>query len=614
MKPFNLTATALCSALILAGCGSSGGGSSDTPIISSSSSSSSVTSSESSSSVSSSESSSESSSSVAAARIKVNQLGFAPEAAKMAVVPAGGSGGFAIIDTATDSEVMSGDLGAYNTWAPAGQSVALADFSQLQTPGTYVVRVQGALDSDPFTIGETPYRALNAAALKAYYYNRASTELLPEHAGTWARAAGHPDTNVLVHASAASAERPEGTVLSAPKGWYDAGDFGKYIVNSGISTYTLLAALEHYGSFYAAQDIGIPESGNAVPDLLDEAMWNLEWMLDMQDPADGGVYHKLTTKNFAGAVMPAEGTAQRYVVQKGTAATLNFAAVMATASRVVAEYETVYSGLADEMLAAAESAWQWAQNNSNVPYNQPSDVSTGAYGDGSFSDEFAWAAAELYITTGDDQYYQAMNPTSVPISNPGWSNTAALAWMSLAHHRNQLTELADTSLIESSILSLADNIRAQATASAYGVAMTNGDFYWGSNGGALNKAMMLMQAYRLSDDMSYANAAQGLLDYALGRNPTDYSYVTGFGERPPMHIHHRQSEADGIVDPVPGFLAGGPNTDAPSDCGGNYPAGSEAKARAYLDDWCSYSTNEVTINWNAPLVYVTGALEALYAD
>lgn len=607
MKSLNVKAVlALCSAFVLAGCGSSGGVSGgDTSSPSSSASS-----------QSSSESSSDSSAPAASAgRVLVNQIGFAPQAAKIAIVPQVSASEFSVINTATSDTVFEGQLTAFDEWAPADQIVAQADFSALQEPGTYVVRVAGVEDSDPFVVTGQPYRALNAGALKAYYYNRASTALDVDYAGDWARAAGHPDTHVLVHASAATAERPEGTVISAPKGWYDAGDFGKYVVNSGISTYTLLAALEHFGEFYASQNVGIPESGNNIPDILDEAMWNLEWMLDMQDPNDGGVYHKLTTKNFSGAVMPSAATEQRYVVQKGTSATLNFAAVMAVASRVVAEYESVYSGLSDEMLAAAEAAWQWAQANPDIAYQQPADINTGAYGDGNFADEFAWAAVELYITTGNEDYLQAASLETTGNGVPGWADTAGLAWMSLARHRQALSAAADQTLIETRIMNLADQIVEEMNNSAYGVPLVAGNFYWGSNGGALNKAMMVLQAYDYSADTKYVKAAQALLDYTLGRNPTEYSYVTGFGARPPMHIHHRQSQADGVTDPVPGFLAGGPNTDAPNDCGAErYPYGSEAIARAYLDDWCSYSTNEVTINWNAPLVYVTGALESIYGQ
>ena len=153
-------------------------------------------------------------------------------------------------------------------------------------------------DSDNFTIAANEYVAINRAAIRSYYLNRASIELLPKFAGTYARAEGHPDDHVLIHASAASEQRPEGTVISAPKGWYDAGDYNKYIVNSGITAYTLLAAYEQFPNYYNKQVLNIPESGNKVPDLLNEVMWNLQWMLAMQDPNDGGVYHKLTTKLF----------------------------------------------------------------------------------------------------------------------------------------------------------------------------------------------------------------------------------------------------------------------------------------------------------------------------
>ncbi|HEY7884178.1 MAG TPA: glycoside hydrolase family 9 protein, partial [Cellvibrionaceae bacterium] len=554
--------------------------------------------------------SSVSSAETVAGRIKVNQLGFAPSAQKLAVVPASDATSFAVVDSASGTQILTGTLSASNRWPLADETVALADFSELQSAGSYRVQVAGLPDSDPFTVGAEPYNALNKASIKAFYFNRASTQLLPEHAGDWARPAGHPDTEVLIHASAASAERPVGTVLSSPKGWYDAGDYGKYIVNSGISTYTLLAALEQFPDYYANRDLNIPESGDAIPDLLDETLWNVDWMLTMQDPHDGGVYHKLTTKNFAGIIMPHEGTEPRYIVQKGTGATLNFAAVMAAASRVLADYQEAFPGKSAEMLAAAEAAWQWALANPNVRYQQPDDVHTGAYGDSNFADEFAWAAAELYITTGNDSYYQALDAPNTGNAVPAWPQSLGLAWMSLAYHKDALTEAADTDLIEQRVIDLADNILTAGNNSAYRVSMTSSDFVWGSNGGAMNRAMMLLQAYRLTDNDAYLNAAQDLLDYVLGRNPTDYSYVTGFGERPPMEIHHRQSAADDVHDPVPGFLAGGPHSGQQDDC--DYP--SNLPAKSYVDHWCSYSTNEVTINWNAPLVYVTGALEVYYAD
>jgi len=552
-----------------------------------------------------------SSSAAVAGNIKLNQLGFLPQSAKWAVVPAGSATSFKIINVTNNAEVFSGNLSAAATWSASEESVKLADFSSIKTPGNYLVRVEGVNDSYHFTIAIDVYSALTAASIKAFYFNRNSAELLATHAGVFARPLGHPDTQVLVHPSAASAARQAGTIISSPKGWYDAGDYNKYIVNSGIATYSLLAAYEHFPEIFNGQNLDIPESGNAVPDLLDETLWNLEWMLSMQDPNDGGVYHKLTNKNFDGTVMPHQATSERYVVQKTTAAALDFAAVMATASRVVAQYETQLPGMSAKMLAAAESAWAWAVANPAVTYKQPDDVKTGEYGDGNLVDEFAWAAAELYITSKKDAYYSAMKPTEIVATVPSWGDVRGLGWISLAHHRENLTAIADKQLIVNRIDGLAANLQSVWAASPYRVTMQKNDFVWGSNSVALGQAMMLVQGYRLNGKREYLDAAQAMLDYVLGRNATDMSFVTGYGDKATLHPHHRPSEADGIAEPIPGFIAGGPQPGQQdkSDCNVAYP--SSIAAKSYLDHYCSYASNEIAINWNAPLVYVSAAIQAL---
>lgn len=546
-----------------------------------------------------------------AATIRVNQVGFLPGAAKWAAVPANRAASFAVVDAHSGREVWRGALGPSAVWEPSQEAVRMADFSAWRTPGDYRLQVDGLADSPRFTIGGDAYRALNAAAIRAYYYNRAGTALQREHAGAWARPAGHPDVQVLVHASAAGPARAEGSVISAPRGWYDAGDYNKYVVNSGITVYTLLAAYEHFPQHFERQALDIPESGNGIPDLLDEALWNLDWMLAMQDPADGGVYHKLTGKSFDGALMPHQATGDRYVVTKTTAATLNFAAVMAQASRVYAAYEAQRPGLSTRMLAAARAAWSWAQSHPAVIYRQPADIHTGEYGDAKLSDEFAWAAAELYVTTRDDAYLAAMKPAQVPIDVPGWADVAGLAWISLAHHRERLTPAADRALIERRITGLATQLADGWSASPHRVAMQTSDFVWGSNAVALNQALVLVQGYRLTGERRLLDAAQSALDYVLGRNSLGMSMVTGIGSTSPMHPHHRPSQADGVAAPVPGFIVGGPHPGQQDarDC--PVPYASKQPALSYLDHDCSYASNEVAINWNAPLVYLSAALQVL---
>ncbi|MYN38521.1 cellulase [Duganella sp. FT109W] len=548
----------------------------------------------------------------AADGIKLNQLGFLPGADKVAVVPAaaaqGAAAAFSIVRAGSDTVVQSGTLGPAVNVPESGDTVRLARFASLQTPGRYQLRVAGLPDSPPFEISASAYQAVNAAALKAYYFNRAGIALDAAHAGIYARAAGHPDTQVLIHVSAASPSRPAGSSISSPKGWYDAGDYNKYIVNSGISTYTLLAAYEDFPAYFQAQRLNLPESGNGVPDILNEARWNLDWMLTMQDPADGGVYHKLTNLRFDGMVMPAQATQPRYVVQKTTAAALDFAAVMATASRVYAPYD---AALSTRMRAAAQQAWRWAQAHPRDYYRQPADVATGEYADNDVSDEQAWAAAELYITTGDAAYYQALHAPDLAATVPSWSDVRGLAWLSLARHRKALGAAADQALIARRVDGLAQQLAAAWQQSPYGITLQKQDYVWGSNAVVLNQAMVLLHAYRLNGKRAYLDAAQSGLDYVLGRNAVELSFVTGYGARSALHPHHRPSVADGIAAPVPGWLVGGPQPGQQDkqDCPQPYP--SALPARSYLDHACSYASNEIAINWNAPLVYVSAGLQAL---
>ncbi len=546
-----------------------------------------------------------------ATAVHINQIGFLPGATKQAVIGAGAGESAQLIDPATGIVVWEGPLSLPQRWSASGTRVGMVDFSEFRDPGQYHLHLEGG-EPVPVTIGNNAFSALADAALKAFYYNRSGTALEEAHAGVWSRAAGHADTHVLVHRSAVSADRAAGTVLAAPYGWYDAGDYNKYVVNSGISTYTLLAAYEHFTTFYRQQRLNIPESNNRLPDVLDEAYWNLRWMLAMQDSGDGGVYHKLTTLNFEGAVMPAEATAQRYVVQKTTAATLNFAAVMAVAARVYEEYEDELPGFAARCRDAAAAAYAWAQRNPGDTYEQPADVLTGEYGDKDLADEFFWAAAELYLGGADDiDLDSTIGLREERLTTPSWNSVSALGYVSLHAHRDRL-QPSVRKYVEREFRRYAEELVAARRESPYGVAYgaVAEDFHWGGNGTALNQSMLLIQAYRESGRQSYLDAAVANLDYVLGRNPTGYSFVTGFGRKTPRHIHHRVSQSDGIDAPVPGLLAGGANTNGQDGC--RYP--SSFPARSYLDDWCSYTTNEIAINWNAPLVYVAGALQAIASD
>jgi len=544
-------------------------------------------------------------------KIHLNQLGFLPEAQKIAVCVDTDATKFDLIKASNNTVAYSGELTSKVYWDKSKEYVRIADFSDFKTRGTYKIKLSSGDLSYAFTIGDEVFTELTKASIKAFYFNRASTALTEEFAGVYQRPMGHPDDHVIVLPSAASTNRPAGTVISTPKGWYDAGDYNKYIVNSGISVFTLLSAYENYSGFYDSLYTNIPESTNSIPDLLDEALWNIEWMATMQDE-DGGVYNKTTHANFQGFVMPDKATAPRYVVAKGTAATLDFAAVMAMASRI---YKSYLPDFANQCLTQSKLAWQWAQDHKNVPFNNPGaeggypSVSTGGYGDTNFADEFFWAAAELYITTGNDDYYNTLD-FSQSFGVPGWPNVQTLGLLSLITHRKSLTPAADTTSFKKKLLGITEGVmNYQKNSSPYQI--PNNGFYWGSNSNASNQGMLLMHTYKLTGDIDYYNASLAALDYLVGRNATGYCFVTDQGSKSPMNIHHRQSGADNIAEPVPGFISGGPNPQNTDDCGSNsYPTLTPAKC--FLDNECSYSTNEIAINWNAPLVYLSGAIEATY--
>jgi endoglucanase len=543
---------------------------------------------------------------------QVNQTGFLPQAAKWAVVhvdKALPSDDFAVVDVATGATVLQATLQPVAHWAPAGQQIRLADLSALKKQGNYRIRVAGQPDSAPFEVGGSVYATLSQGVLKAYYFSRAGMALEQRYAGVYAREAGHPDTEVLVHASAADAKRPAGSVISSPKGWYDAGDYNKYIVNSGISVSLLLAAYEHFPKVAGTWQVDIPEQGNGLPAVLNEAAWNIDWMLSMQDPADGGIYHKLTNLRFDGFVMPHVATKPRYVVQKTTAAALDFAATMAMASRVYAKHETQRPGYAGQLLAAARKAFDWAEQHPQVLYVQPADVVTGQYDDQNLSDEWAWAATELWLSTQEVRYRSRLDLASLPCNPPAWQDVSGMVWMSLAQHLAALPD-ADAAHVRQTLRSCAQHFAADWQASAYRLALPEGAFGWGGNSVLLGQAMLLAAAHRVGGERPVLDAAQSAVDYVLGRNPLGVSMVTGFGARSPRHPHHRPSQADGVDAPVPGFVVGGanPKQEDKAECP---PYRADPAALAYVDDVCSYASNEVAINWNAPMVYMLAALKAL---
>ena len=535
-------------------------------------------------------------------RIRINQLGFYPNSIKQ----------FTVIDTLATSfdirdetnEVMfKGSLADHGIWEASGEKVLMGDFSTFKEEGTYTVVVDGYMQSYPFEIKTELYGEALRAAIKSYYFQRASMAIEAPYGGRYNRAAGHLDTQNKFHPSS---DEPESEFLAASKGWYDAGDYGKYIGNAALSVGQMMLFVEQYPMGVTDGSLNIPESNNGISDLLDELKYELDWILSMQ-ATDGGVYHKLTAKGFSGFVMPADYDLQRFIIGKGTAATLNFAAVLAQASRNYKNYDPVWS---EKALTAAEKAWQWALKNSHVVFKNPEDVSTGEYGDDQFSDDFYWAAAELFITTQKEQYRNHLMVNKQPVIHQltnSWKffvrNNAFHSL--LQNHKHLKPDFTDA--LKQWQLKMAEDILTAIGNNPYRIGLER--FEWGSNSDILNQAMILCVAHQLTGDEKYLHGAEQITDYIFGKNATGYCFLTGFGSKQVLFPHHRPSGADGIEAPVPGFIAGGPNKDRQDRQEVSYT--SEAPAKSYMDVQASYASNEVCLNWNAPAVYVLGYLEQI---
>jgi endoglucanase len=536
--------------------------------------------------------------------IRYNQIGYTANRPKLISVVSNNEFDKVsyIIKDASGKEIMSGETGKGLLWKDSGEYVSILDVSSINNEGEYEVLI--GENKVRYKLLNNPYGDLSQALFKYYYLNRCSIELEEKYAGQWKRPAGLNDDIVKIHSSAATKERPEGTVISGSKGWFDAGDYNKYVSNSGISTYTLLSAFENYSEYYGSKEFNIPESGNNLPDVLDEVIWNLDWMLSMQDPFDGGVYHKLTGLKFSGAIMPHEYDLERYVVKKSTSAALNLAAVAAIASRVFSQFEAK-KDYSVKLLKASKKAYEWAKKHPEDYFRNPEGVRTGQYEDDDLFGEFQWAAVELLITTKDESYSKDIQIDKISNEVPWWQDASALSLYSITKHSTSLDKFIDVNLAKKKFLDQASELKNRIETEPMRVAMKGKDYVWGSNGVAGNQLMYLMKAYEVTNDIDYLNAVFVGLDYFLGRNGVGTTYITGQGIISPKFPHHRTSEADKIKEPVPGMVVGGPQPGQQDKC----EYFSKMPAKSYSDTWCSYASNEVTINWNAPLVYVVNALQ-----
>lgn len=553
--------------------------------------------------------------------IYVNQVGYLPQAGKVAVssFPCN----FQLINAQTQLSVLDGAATAAGSDACSGEQVWQIDFSEAVVPGSYYILADNGERSHTFRIEENVYEALKSAVVKALYYQRCGCELVMEHAGVYTHKACHTAPSIFLEDYISKAPNPQQFDMTG--GWHDAGDFGRYTSPAAVALAHLLYAYELFPE-KLQMNLNIPESGNDMPDLLNECFYELTWLLKMQAP-DGGAYHKLTSFSHADFIMPEEDSAQFIIYPVSSMATADFAAVMALASRVYAPFRPAFS---KQALAAARKAWAWLETHPYIGFHNPDGSNTGEYDDECDLDERLWACAELLRTDrenapmmqGKNTYLEKLKEYSaMPVSKTdfGWTDVSGLAALTILFDPDHSAGCLEADY-KKVLFAEADRLCELQTVSGYRLAMKPDDFVWGSNMVVCNRAMLLILASLLADDRKtadgretadhrkaadYREAALNQLHYLLGRNALDISYVTGFGENAFRNPHNRPTFADGIELPMPGWVSGGPfKTPCDEAARARIPEGT-APMKCYVDHVDSYSTNEITIYWNSPVAFMT---------
>ncbi len=582
--------------------------------------------------------------------IRVNQLGYLPGADKVAILVTSVTEPlpWELVDS-TGTPLIRGVTLVHGRDSSSGDQVHVIDFSSFDTEARDLRLTAGPdAKSHPFSVGRALYKDLGRDALRFFYHMRSGTPIEIPYAEQerWAHPAGHlPDIAACAPRTGCSYS------LDVTGGWYDAGDHGKYVVNGGFSVWMLQNAYERQQalgrshSWFADGALNIPESSNGVPDVLDEARWQLEFMMKMQVPAGnplaGMAHHKMHDVQWTSlATGPHEDSQKRILRPPTTAATLNLAAVLAQAARLWSSYDP---GFAARCLSSAEVAWQAAKKHPAL-FSPPSDSDGGgAYADDVVEDEFFWAAAELLLTTGKAEYqnWLATSPLATNIGEDlvidGEASASAVTWQRVdvlgkvslalapgsrsgkqakpklgssvgamtAEHVSQ----AEAKRYRELLIEAGERLLATAANQGYRFPMRpgpHGNYPWGSNADVLGNMVLLGAAADWKPEGGYADGLVAGLDYLLGRNALGQSYITGYGALPVQNVHHRfwshQANPE-YPPPPPGCVAGGPNSDMQDPYVIAAGLRGCALQKCYVDHIDAYSVNEVAINWNAALVW-----------
>jgi len=539
--------------------------------------------------------------------IAVNQAGYLPHGSKqaVAVVPdLHGAGHYELVNTKTGTTVYRIKTTSSVYDPRSEQNLQHIDFSDFTGTGRFYLCGEGMRSLD-FDIADNTYRQVLRLLLRSFYLQRCGVALNDPETGLQ-HPACHLDDGLVAHDDPINRK---GTRVHATGGWHDAGDYGKYVSTTTVVIGRLLSLFEQDPPIRGDGWLDIPGGKNGVPDILDEARFGLDWLLKMQR-SDGAVYRKLSGDHWPPLVPPDKDTQTRYLYGPATSDTAKFVAVMAAAARV---FRSCDSEQAQRYLEAALKSWRHLEQ---IPLQRIDWVEGDDSGSGKYlyseidnepslthdNDDRFWAAAELFITTGDKKYevYMIEHIGEMNYSLFEWKDPSPLGMLDYLYHYREKGNPGLIQGIHRLLLKRAEELQRNVESGGYRIG--NYRFIWGSNKMLAEDGVTLLYAARIFDSTKFLVSAQGHVDFLLGLNPFNQTFVTGVGERGVRNVHHIFARS--VKKDIPGLLVGGPNTMAQA---GIAPKGKGMLS--YADDERSYATNEYAIDYNSSLIALLALLE-----
>ncbi len=573
---------------------------------------------------------------------KVDQFGYLPQAPKLAIISQAQKGQFSPDDFEPGSEievrtwpeneaVYSGTIEAWNNGredAIHGDIGWVFDFSEVTEPGSYrLYDVEKELYSHLFRISDDVYRIVLIQAVRTYFYQREAFVKEEPYADVrWADAASFLNDknarNVFDRSNADSERDVSG-------GWMDAGDYNKYITFLDGVVHLLLMSYQQRPDVWV-EDHNIPESGNDIPDLLDEINFEIEWMKKMQDE-DGGVFIKAGDADYNSASPPSTHNFPRYYGMKCSSSSISLAAIFAHTAFIFRDIDGL-KDQAEEIIPMAEAAWEWFQNNPKSDACDNGEIKSGDADRTLVEQEqqAARAAMWLWAVTGKDAYHDYFKDnyqTFEKISTSWWGpynlqdEDALLFYTSLPK--------ADPA-VASAIVSSKKSGAADASfygwnlnSDLYMSSMPDWSFHWGhvtprAVKGSMNMNMVEYQLNTQNDE-AYQRRALETLHWFHGRNALGkvmLSNMYEFGAEDSVNEFYHSWFSDGSkwdsvltdIGPAPGYLVGGPNKDY---TGTTAPPANEPPSKSYIDYNAGWPDSSWEITENA--IYYQAAYLRLLA-